>query len=83
AKSLGHNVEAQLQEGWCAKSALKIVIERLVAQFNEMQDPYIKERAVDVKDIGLRVLHHLVNTEHAIKDYPENTILIAHTLTPA
>jgi len=29
------------------------------------------------------VLHHLVNTEHAIKDYPENTILIAHTLTPA
>jgi phosphotransferase system enzyme I (PtsP) len=83
AKSLGHNVEAQLQEGWCAKSALKIVIERLVAQFNEMQDPYIKERAVDVKDIGLRVLHHLVNTEHAIKDYPENTILITHTLTPA
>ena len=59
------------------------MIERLVAQFNEMQDPYIKERAVDVKDIGLRVLHHLVNTEHAIKDYPENTILIAHTLTPA
>lgn len=83
AKSLGHNVEAQLQEGWCAKSALKIVIERLVAQFNQMQDPYIKERAVDVKDIGLRVLHHLVNTEHAIKDYPENTILMAHTLTPS
>ena len=24
-----------------------------------------------------------MNTEHAIKDYPENTILIAHTLTPA
>ena len=63
AKSLGHNVEMQLQEGWCAKSALKIVIERLISQFNAMQDPYIKERAVDVKDIGLRVLHHLVNTE--------------------
>ena len=57
AKSLGHNVEVQLQEGWCAKSALKIVIERLISQFNAMQDPYIKERAVDVKDIGLRVLH--------------------------
>ncbi|MFP3374231.1 PEP-utilizing enzyme, partial [Pseudomonas sp. SIMBA_068] len=24
-----------------------------------------------------------VNTEHAIKDYPPNTILIANTLTPA
>ena len=83
AKSLGHNVEMELQQGWCAKSALKIVIERLIAQFNAMQDPYIKERAVDVKDIRLRVLHHLVNTEFAIKDYPPNTILIAHTLTPA
>ncbi|MBB1292677.1 MAG: phosphotransferase system enzyme I (PtsP) [Pseudoalteromonas rhizosphaerae] len=83
AKSLGQNVEAQLQEGWCAKSALKIVIERLISQFNAMQDPYIKERAVDVKDIGLRVLHHLVNTEHAVKSYPKDTVLIANTLTPA
>ncbi|WP_282130905.1 phosphoenolpyruvate--protein phosphotransferase [Pseudoalteromonas aliena] len=83
AKSLGHNVEIQLQQGWCAKSALKIVIERLISQFNAMQDPYIKERAVDVKDIGLRVLHHLVNTERAVKDYPSNTILIAGTVTPA
>lgn len=83
AKSLGHNVEKQLEEGWCAKSALKIVIERLISQFNAMEDPYIKERAVDVKDIGVRVLHHLVNTEHTIKDYPANTILIANTVTPA
>jgi phosphotransferase system enzyme I (PtsP) len=83
AKSLGQNVEAQLKQGWNAKSALKIVIEKLVTQFNAMQDPYIKERAVDVKDIGLRVLHHLVNTEHAAKPYPKDTILIAGTLTPA
>ncbi|MCF7498500.1 MULTISPECIES: phosphoenolpyruvate--protein phosphotransferase [unclassified Pseudoalteromonas] len=83
AKSLGQNVEAQLQQGWSAKSALKIVIEKLVAQFNAMQDPYIKERAIDVKDIGLRVLHHLVNTEYAAKPYPKDTILIASTLTPA
>ena len=83
AKSLGQNVEAQLKQGWNAKSALKIVIEKLVTQFNAMQDPYIKERAVDVKDIGLRVLHHLLNTEKATKVYPDDTILVAHTLTPA
>lgn len=83
AKSLGNSVQAQLECGWCAKSALKIVIERLISQFNEMQDPYIKERAVDIKDIGLRILHHLVSTERVIKDYPNNTILLAHTLTPA
>ncbi|TMP41672.1 hypothetical protein CWB96_01255 [Pseudoalteromonas citrea] len=83
ARSLGLQVERQLSDGWCAKSALKHVIESLVSQFNEMHDPYIKERAVDVKDIGLRVLHHLMATEHAIKVYPENTILVTHTLAPS
>ncbi|KJY97192.1 phosphoenolpyruvate--protein phosphotransferase [Pseudoalteromonas ruthenica] len=83
AKSLGRDVELEIADGWCAKSALKRVIERLVQQFNAMQDPYIKERAVDVKDIGLRVLHHLLNTEKATKVYPDDTILVAHTLTPA
>lgn len=83
ARSLGLQVERQLSDGWCAKSALKHVIESLVSQFNEMHDPYIKERAVDVKDIGLRVLHHLMATEHAIKVYPENTILVTQTLAPS
>ncbi|TMO65189.1 phosphoenolpyruvate--protein phosphotransferase [Pseudoalteromonas aurantia] len=83
ARSLGLQVERQLSDGWCAKSALKHVIESLVSQFNEMHDPYIKERAVDVKDIGLRVLHHLMATEHAIKVYPENTILVTQTLSPS
>jgi len=82
ARSLGRQVEAQLEQGWSAKSALKYVIESLVSQFNAMSDPYIKERAIDVKEIGLRVLHHLMSTEQAVKSYPKDTILITHTLTP-
>ena len=82
ARSLGRQVEVQLEQGWNAKSALKYVIESLVSQFNAMSDPYIKERAIDVKEIGLRVLHHLMSTEQAVKSYPKNTILITHTLTP-
>ncbi|WP_440055579.1 phosphoenolpyruvate--protein phosphotransferase [Pseudoalteromonas sp. T1lg65] len=82
AKSLGKQVEQELQQGWNAKSSLKHVIERLFAQFDTMTDPYIKERAIDVQDIGQRVLNHMVSTEQAVKQYPENTILIAHTLTP-
>lgn len=82
AKSLGKQVESEIQQGWNAKTALKLVIEKLVAQFDMMSDPYIKERAIDVNDIGLRVLQHLVSTEQAVKHYPDNTILIAHTLTP-
>ncbi|TMP37039.1 phosphoenolpyruvate--protein phosphotransferase [Pseudoalteromonas rubra] len=83
ARSLGQRVEQQLEQGWNAKSALKHVIVELVTQFEAMSDPYIRERAVDVRDLGLRVLHHLVSTESMVKSYPDNTILIANELTPA
>ncbi|KNC67278.1 phosphoenolpyruvate--protein phosphotransferase [Pseudoalteromonas ardens] len=83
ARSLGQRVEQQLEQGWNAKSALKHVIIELVTQFEAMSDPYIRERAVDVRDLGLRVLHHLVSTESMVKRYPDNTILIANELTPA
>lgn len=82
AKSLGRQVEAQIDLGWNAKSALKQVIESLKAQFNAMSDPYIKERAIDVEEIGLRVLHHLITSFEDVKTYPDNTILVTHTLTP-
>ncbi|MEC4091120.1 phosphoenolpyruvate--protein phosphotransferase [Pseudoalteromonas rubra] len=83
ARSLGQRVEQQLEQGWNAKSALKHVITELVTQFEAMSDPYIRERAVDVRDLGLRVLHHLVSTESMVKSYPDNTILIANELTPS
>lgn len=83
AKSLGQKVEKEIKQGWCAKSALKRVIESLVGQFMAMQDNYIKERAIDVQDIGIRVLHHIVDTECALKTYPDNMILVTDVLTPS
>ncbi|MDP5212501.1 phosphoenolpyruvate--protein phosphotransferase [Pseudoalteromonas tunicata] len=82
AKSLGNSVENEIKAGWCAKSALKLVIEKLVSQFMAMQDTYLKERAIDIQDIGLRVLHHMHDRQQAYKSYPENTILVADVLTP-
>ncbi len=83
ANSLGKKVEHEISLGWCAKSALKQVVELLVSQFNDMDDPYIKERAVDINDIGLRVLKNIIDTEQSNKHYPDKTILVAQTLTPA
>ena len=83
AKSLGDQVEQKILAGWCAKSALKLVIEGLVAQFMAMQDTYIRERAIDIKDIGLRVLHHLIHGEHAKHTFSSPIILVADTITPS
>ena len=83
AKSLGDQVEAKIYQGWCAKSALKLVIESLVEQFMAMQDTYIRERAIDIQDIGLRVLHHLLDSEYKKHTFEQPVILVADTVTPS
>lgn len=79
--SLGREVEAQIVKGWCAISALKIVVEKLVSQFEAMNDPYIRERAMDIKDLGHRVLCHLLQNETRHKKVPERAILFAEEVT--
>ncbi len=82
AKSLGDQVEAKIKLGWCAKSALKLVIEQLVEQFMAMQDSYIRERASDIQEIGTRVLHHMLANERRQVEVHEPVVLIAQTVTP-
>ena len=55
AASLGRAVEEKIREGWNAASSLKQVVESFAVQFRQMQDPYMRERAVDVVDLGDRV----------------------------
>jgi phosphotransferase system enzyme I (PtsP) len=79
--SLGVDVEEQVRKGWCAISALKIVIEKLVGQFEAMNDEYIRERSTDIKDLGHRVLNHLLQNEVSLKKMPDKAILFAEEVT--
>ncbi|MFT4926430.1 MAG: phosphotransferase system enzyme I (PtsP), partial [Phenylobacterium sp.] len=79
--SLGVDVEAQIRKGWCAISALKIVVEKVIAQFEAMSDVYIRERATDVRDLGHRVLGHLLQNEVSRKQMPGEAILFAEEVT--
>lgn len=79
--SLGREVESQIEKGWCAISALKIVVEKLIGQFEAMNDQYIRERAMDIKDLGHRILSHLLQNETRHKKIPEKAILFAEEVT--
>ncbi|MFT5162145.1 MAG: phosphotransferase system enzyme I (PtsP) [Alteromonadaceae bacterium] len=79
--SFGADVEVQITNGWCAISALKIAIEKLISQFEAMNDVYIRERAADVRDLGHRVLGHLLQNEVNRKTMPDETILFAEEVT--
>ncbi len=81
AASLGNEVLAKLKEGWCAISALKIVVEGFVSEFEKMEDPYIRERAVDVKDLGRRLLDYLTAQSNNNLTVPESAIVIAEEVT--
>ncbi|WP_333608530.1 phosphoenolpyruvate--protein phosphotransferase [Arsukibacterium sp.] len=81
AASLGREIEQQIAEGWCAKSALKRVVEKFARQFDDMDDAYLRERGTDIRDLGQRVLNNLLDSEQRKVKLPEQVVLVAEELT--
>ncbi|HEU0189578.1 MAG TPA: phosphoenolpyruvate--protein phosphotransferase [Gallionella sp.] len=69
-----------------AEWALKVQTETLVAQFDEFEDAYLRERQTDVKQVAERLLKHLLG-QHGHQLPPARhdveMILVAHDLSPA
>lgn len=60
ANSLGREVESKIHKGWDAASGLKLVIESYAARFEQMDDPYMRERSVDIVDLSNRILLNIL-----------------------
>ena len=50
-----------------------------------IRDSYLRERASDIRDLGVRILAYLQESEGLgqVTDYHDNTILVSEELTPA
>lgn len=79
--SLGREVTAKISEGFAAPYAWSTVILEHVKTFSSMHDPYLRERASDVRDLGSRVLAYLQESSKKERVYPDNTILVGDDLT--
>ena len=81
-----------------AEWALTSQLEIIVRQFEEMEDPYLRERKADMEQVGERVLHCLKGTgsmvaqakrpqrpqqELQLDDTDVPLVLVAHDLSPA
>ena len=69
-----------------AEWALKTQTEKLVAQFDEFEDAYLRERQTDVTQVAERLLKQLTGTpghQPAPTRHDVETILVAHDLSPA
>lgn len=67
-----------------AEVAVKEVVDKFVNMFDLLDDEYMKERALDIKDVGTRLLKHLLG---AIEETPppegQPYIIVARELTPS
>jgi len=81
SNSLGAEVRVIIEAGQWAQGALRRVIKQHIQQLEEVDDPYLRERAVDFKDLGRRVLAHLQAGRPIVMDYPEQTILVGDEVT--
>lgn len=64
------------------------VVEDIIAEFSrtfsQMSNPYMKQRAVDITDVGMRILRNLLGVEAgSLDDLPENTLLACTELVPS
>jgi len=80
--ALAGEVRAQISAGKCAQTALRNVIKDYARHFEMMSDAYLSERAVDIKDLGRRILAYLQENDSKELEYPDNTILVSDELTP-
>jgi phosphotransferase system enzyme I (PtsI) len=68
-----------------AEWALVQQMDSLVAQFNEIEDAYLRERQADVTQVAERILKAMLGTGHApsIPSHEEDVIVVAHDISPA
>ncbi|WP_448248344.1 phosphoenolpyruvate--protein phosphotransferase [Thalassotalea agariperforans] len=78
---LTEEIEEKIQAGWNAESALKLVIDNYVIQFEAIEDPYLRERATDIRDLGNRVLQHLQSDATKYEKLPSEFVLLAEDVT--
>jgi phosphotransferase system enzyme I (PtsI) len=67
-----------------AAAAFQRVVNRVMSSFGQIEDEYLKDRYVDIKDIKRRVLRHLLGRGKGSIDKPiEPSIIVAHDLSPS
>jgi phosphotransferase system enzyme I (PtsI) len=72
-----------------AEWALVTQIDELSAQFDEVEDPYLRERKADIQQVGERVLKVLTGTATTIpapagsEEKISHMIVVAHDISPA
>jgi phosphotransferase system enzyme I (PtsP) len=78
-----HRLQAEIEQGHSALYALRKVVDHYIEAFERMDDPYLRERAADMKDIGRRLAANLTGRETPELQLKHPGILIAREVLPS
>ena len=86
-KLLHKEVLSRIKNGLCnAQSSFLLTIQKYLDAISGTNDTYLNERAGDIRDIANRILRNLNGDKDggpSLDNLPENTVVIAHDLTPS
>jgi phosphotransferase system enzyme I (PtsI) len=66
-----------------AEEAVQSTVAALVARFEALKDPRLRERAADIRDVGQRLLHNLAGGNPADGGVRPGSVVCAEAITPS
>ncbi len=81
-KGLIEKLQQEVRATGNAFEALKRVLATYRKTFERIQDPYFRDRAVDVEDVGRRVMERLLGERHHAPPLTEGSVVVADTILP-
>ena len=84
-EELEEDISNYIKKNKCtADFAINTIVEDTAKMLQELEDPYLRERAADFRDIGRRLLKNVLGiTIVDLSSISEEVILIANDLTPS
>lgn len=81
---LNNEIHRLIENGECAESAISSACDAFISMLYASEDEIFKQRAADLKDIKNTVLAILLGKKRAnLADVPDNSVLVADTITPS
>jgi phosphotransferase system, enzyme I, PtsP len=73
-----------INSGLTAEAAVQKVKDDMRARLDQVTDPYLRERVLDLEDLGNRLIRHLMGDGNApTEPLPDDVILVARDMGPA
>lgn len=76
-------MEQSLLSGLSAEAAVGVAADKLSATLAALDDPYLRARALDIKDVCSQLIEQLAGKKETVTQVREPYILVARDLTPS